>query len=284
MRKVLLSVMAITLMTLTSCTEVESGNKGVVYKPYGGGVQTDVVFPEGVDIGISWIWNDMIEYNARQQTTNIETVLLDKNGLDVPISASVFHRVIPNKIGFLHLEKGRDYEDTYIKPVFEGVLKDVVGKYSALELVVEKRQQAQTEIQDLMIQELLINHLQAENVIIRDIDLPTKISDAIEAKQTQEQKNLLAEKKEQEQVFLANARVATAEGNASARIAESEGNFKAARFEAKARELLSTPAMIRLQQVENERIKWEAFQKTGKSPYGTNNIFGVNTPILKTVQ
>ena len=282
MKKVLLLLVAAA--TSISCTEVDNGYKGVAYKPYGDGLQKDKVYNEGVDLGISWLWNDMITYNTRQQTIDIETVLLDKDGLDVPISASVFYRVIPNKIGFLHDEKGPDYRETYITPVFEGVLKDIVGKYGALELVVEKRQQAQEEIQSLMTNELAINHLQAENIIIRDIDLPTKISAAIEAKQEQEQRNLLAQKKKQEEEYLADAKVAKAEGDAAALVAQSKGNYEASKLDSKARALLSTPAMIRLQQVENERIKWEAFNKTGKSPYGTNNIFGVNTPIIKTVQ
>lgn len=282
MKKLLLLVLA--AFTIVSCTEVDNGYKGVAYKPYGNGLEKEHVYNEGVDIGVGWLWNDMITYNTRQQTIDIETTLLDKDGLDVPISASIFYRVIPNKIGFLHDEKGPDYRETYIVPVFEGVLKDIVGKYGALELVVDKRQQAQEEIQSLLTAELAINHLTAENIIIRDIDLPTKISAAIEAKQEQEQRNLLAEKKEEEQKFLANALVAKAQGKADAKVASAKGNAEAAIHDSRARLKLSTPALIRLQQVENEKLKWSAFMKTGKSPYGSHNIFGVDTPIIKTIQ
>lgn len=256
----------IGLFLLVSCTEVENGYKGVVYKPYSGGLDPAQVYPEGVDIGISWMWNDMITYDCRQHTTDIKTELLDKNGLDVPITASVFHRVIPNSIGKLHLEKGADYEATYIYPVFEGVLKDVIGKYTAQELIVSKRQEAQDEMETLLKEAFAKNFLQCDDVIIRDIDLPVSISQAIEAKQVQEERNLKAEKFKVEK-----------ENLAAAQIAEAQGNYEAAKFDAKTKDILSQPKMLELKKLEIE----EMWAKKGVSKYGNNNVFGASTTVLK---
>lgn len=187
-----------SLILLTSCVEVGNGYKGVAYKPYSGGLDPNQVFPEGVDIGVSWLWNEMITYDCRQHTTDIQANLLDVNNMSVGITASVFHRVIPNKIGFLHLEKGQDYEQTYIKPIFEGALKNVIGKYTAQELVSSKREAVQKEVKSILDQAFKVNYIQCDDIIIRDVNLPQAINTAITAKQVQEEKNLLAEKKKVE--------------------------------------------------------------------------------------
>ena len=201
---------------------------------------------------------DMITYDCRQHTSNIKTELLDKNGLDVPITASVFHRVIPSEIGKLHLEKGSDYELTYIQPVFEGVLKDVIGKYTAQELIVGKRQQAQAEMKSLLKEAFAKNFLMCDDVIIRDIDLPTDISDAIKRKQVQEEDNLRSEKFKVEKQNIA-----------AANEAEAIGVRNAAKYKAEAQALLSQPKLLELRRIE----VLETYAKQGKSPFGTNNVF-----------
>lgn len=263
--KKFLSIISFAFL-LVSCTEVENGYRGVVYKPYSGGLDPEQVYPEGVDVGVSWMWNDMITYDCRQHTTTIKTTILDKDQLDVPIEASAFHRVIPDRIGYLHLEKGADYEETYILPNFRGILQNIVGRYSAEEIVTSKRQQVQTEVEELLREELAKNNLLLDDVIIEDIDLPERISRAIEAKQEQEQRNLLAEKKKVEAENLAAARVATAKGEAEAAI-----------YEQQARTRLSTPALLRLKELENDAT----WAKQGKSKYGSNNVFGSDVGILK---
>jgi len=252
-------------MTLPSCTEVQNGFKGVVYKPYDGGLDPSEIYGEGVDMGLSWFWNDMITYDCRQKTTDIETTLLDVNGMDVQVTGSVFHRVVPNEIGYLHLNKGTDYEETYIVPVFEGVLKDVIGDYTAQSLVTDKRTEAQIRIKEALTIAFKKNHIICDDIIIRDVDLPNRITNAIESKQVQEEKNLLAEKKKKEEENLAEARIAKA-----------KGNFEAAQYQAKTKKILSQPAMLELYRAETERI----WAEQGVSPWGNNNVFGESSNIL----
>lgn len=264
MRKILgFALMAVFL--LTSCAEVQNGFKGVVYKPYAGGLDPTDIHGEGVDMGFSWLWNDMITYDCRQKTTNIETTLLDVNGMDVQITASVFHRVIPNEIGYLHLQKGEDYEETYIVPVFEGVLKDVVGDYQAQSLVTDQRTDAQRRIKEALTTAFKKNHIICDDIIIRDVDLPDNITRAIEAKQVQDEKNLLAEKKKREEENLAQARIAKA-----------KGNYEAAQYQAKTKQILSQPRMLELYRAETDRI----WAEKGVSRYGNNNVFGSGASVL----
>lgn len=270
MRIFLLFSILLTGMFLSSCADVDNGERGIVYRPYGGGLDKDHVYNEGTDIGISWLWNDMIEYNVRQQTIHIEDTLLDKNGMDVSIKASIMLRPIPNKIGYLHEEKGPDYIETYCIPVAEGILKDVVGQHAAQDLVTTTRESAQKSIQKLLIDLYAKNFIQCDEVIIADIDLPTAISNAIELKQVQDQKNLLAEKRKVEEENLAAAAVAKAKGEGEAKIIGAMAEAKYIRELQSA--LASSPQYVELKKVE----QWSG-------NFGTNNVFGGGMPFINVM-
>ena len=265
-----LGLLLLSLVMFTSCTEVENGYKGVVYKAYGGGLDPNHIYPEGVDIGVSWMWNDMITYDCRQKTYTLKSTLVDKDQMSLDVTASVFHRVMPDKIGHLHLDKGQDYIESYIHPNFEGVLKEVLGQYTAQELNSSKRQEAQMKIKQKLTDIFAKNFLTCDDVILQSIPLPGAIATAIIAKQAQDQKNLLAEKMKIEQ-----------ENLAAAEIAKSKGAYEAAVWKTKEKSELAKSASgeyLRLMQLENDRM---AIEKWNGS-YGTGNVFQ-NIPMIKTL-
>lgn len=255
------------LFILFGCTDVDNGERGVVFYPYSKGLDATKVYDEGTYFGFSWLWNDMITYQIRQQTLNIEVELLDKNSMSVGVTASVMLRPIPDKIGYLHEEKGPDYVETYCKPVAEGILKDIVGSYTAQELVTSARQEAQTKIRDRIIELYTKNHIMCDDVLIRDIDLPPAVTKAITDKQVQEENNLLAEKKKVQEENLAAAAVAKAKGQAEAKIIEAQGQAKYIQQVQAA--LANSPQYVELKKVE----KWNG-------SFGEGNIFGEGMPFI----
>jgi hypothetical protein len=60
------------------------------------------------------------------------------------------------------------------------------------------------------------------------------------------------------------------------KVAEAKGNFEAAQYDAKTKEILSQPKMLQLYRAETDRI----WAQKGKSPYGNNNVFGNASGIL----
>ena len=66
---------------------------------------------------------------------------------------------------------------------------------------------------------------------IADVDLPDVIKKAIEGKQEQDQKNQLAQKKELEQTYLANAKIQTARGDSASQVIQAAGRAEAYRLE-----------------------------------------------------
>jgi regulator of protease activity HflC (stomatin/prohibitin superfamily) len=67
-----------------------------------------------------------------------------------------------------------------------------------------------------------------------------------------------------------------AEQTALKKVALAKGNYEAAIFDAKTKEILSQPKLLELYRAETDRI----WAKQGKSPYGSNNVFGASTGIL----
>ncbi len=60
------------------------------------------------------------------------------------------------------------------------------------------------------------------------------------------------------------------------KVAEAKGNFEAAQYDARTKEILSQPKMLELYRAETDRI----WAQKGKSPYGSNNVFGSAQGIL----
>jgi regulator of protease activity HflC (stomatin/prohibitin superfamily) len=119
---------------------------------------------------------------------------------------------------------------------------------------------------ELLEKELPNFYLSLKGVNIVDINIPKTISDVIVEKQVQDERNILAEKKELEKKNLA-----------SAQIAEAKGSYEAAQYESKTKDILSQPRMLELFKAETDRI----WAQKGVSPYGSNNVFGISPTLLR---
>lgn len=67
-----------------------------------------------------------------------------------------------------------------------------------------------------------------------------------------------------------------AEQTALKKVALAKGNYEAAIYDAKTKEILSQPKLLELYRAETDRI----WAQKGRSPYGSNNVFGSSTGIL----
>jgi len=256
------------VMMITSCATVDSGHQGVAVS-WGGETDMSQVYNEGVHFGFHWMFDEMKDYDSRQKTVRIKTTLLDVDGLSIPIEAVLYYEIMPGAANKLHKKIGGDFEVTKITPLFQTALKNVVTKYKALDLNVSKRDEADSHLRLLLDKELAEIYIMGQGANIIDIDIPKEISDMIVAKQTQDEKNKLSEKKKLEETNLA-----------AAKLEKSKGDFFAAEFDAKTKAIMSRPEMLRLKELENDAI-WAS---KGVSKYGNNNVFGAGTTVIKGLQ
>ena len=113
--------------------------------------------------------------------------VLSKNGLSINIELSYRFNPMPDKVGFLHKEVGKDYAAKIIKPEIRSATREVIGKYLPEELYSTKREAIQDEIYSTTREALISKHLNLDAVLIRSVELPSTLKEAIETKLMEEQ-------------------------------------------------------------------------------------------------
>ncbi|MDO5607949.1 MAG: prohibitin family protein [Capnocytophaga sp.] len=177
------------IFLLKSTLTIGSGKSGVMFKPFGGGVVVDEApLKEGFHIIAPW--NDVIIYDIRQHEISEKMRVLSSNGLEIMLDATIWFQPVSEKLGYLHKEKGEEYEDRIIRPAIRSATRSVVGRYTPEQLYSTKRDAIQIEIFQETRKILEEQYVQLNEVLVRDVTLPETIKSAIEAKLKQEQESL----------------------------------------------------------------------------------------------
>ena len=167
---------------------IDSGENGVLFKKFGGGLEKEVIYGQGFHIIAPW--NDMFVYDVKIQETFEKMEVLSKNGLSIRIDLSFRYNPVPEKIGFLHDQIGRDYLERIIKPEIRSVTREVIGNYLPEELYSTKREAIEDEIESLTRVKVEDKFLSLDAILIRDVTLPQTLRAGIEKKLVQEQEAL----------------------------------------------------------------------------------------------
>ena len=249
------SIMLFAAFAATSCTTVDSGHRGVEIS-WGGETNTQTIYPEGMHTGLHWVWDDMVEYDCREKTRVERFEFNDLNNMSTGVEVSVDYSLMPDKVALLH--KGITDLDVKIQKTVKSACKEVVPQYSASDLNLRKRAEAEEKLDAILAKEMPSYFVNFARIQITDVDIPDAIAKAAETTARQSELNKLALSKAQ----------------------EAENNFKAAEWDAKTKEILSQPAMLELKKLEIQ----ELWAKKGVSPYGNNNVFGADMALIKAMK
>jgi len=230
-------VAIILIILITSWQKTPGGNEGFQFIQFGSNKGIDQVTVYGEGRHLIFPWNDFITMSVQEKSMSFEQDVLDKNGLTVVINCAVNYQLQKGAGGWMYSEKGADgiWDNKIVDPTAKGAIKDVAGKYDAEELYSTKRDEMEVEIKDLIEARLNSYRVDVTFIEIADVDLPQIIKKAIEDKQEQDQKNQLAQKKELEQTYLANAKIQTARGDSASAVIQAAGRARA--YELESREL-----------------------------------------------
>ena len=258
-------------LTATSCTSVGTGEEAAIVS-YGGQTNMSQTLPEGLHWGLNYLWDNTVPYVVREQTYNYSVQLNDKNDMTTPVELVVYFQAQKGKVNRIHSLVGQDYKDEKLKAFIASVVGKVIPQYAAQDINKFKRAEVEQKITQLLAKEAAAIYVNVPRVNFTKVGIPAGVEKVATAIAVQLSNNQLAEKKEAEQVALAKAKVAQA-----------QGDYDAGVLNAKTQDLLSQPKMLEKQRIDNERIMWTGYAKTGKSPFGENNIFGGSgnsTPML----
>jgi regulator of protease activity HflC (stomatin/prohibitin superfamily) len=113
--------------------------------------------------------------------------VLTADGLEVTIDLSVLYHVLSSEAPRIIRETGATYEDKIIRPVSRTKIRDNAVYYEAVALYSTKRDEFQARIFKTIDDEFKKRGLVLENLLVRNITLPTAVKGSIEQKIQAEQ-------------------------------------------------------------------------------------------------
>lgn len=113
--------------------------------------------------------------------------VLTADGLEVSIDLTVLYRVVPSEAPRLISETGLDYNDKIVRPLTRTKIRDNAVYYDAVALYSSKRDTFQWRIFNSIEKDFKNRGLILEQLLIRNITLPTSVKASIESKINAEQ-------------------------------------------------------------------------------------------------
>jgi regulator of protease activity HflC (stomatin/prohibitin superfamily) len=170
-------------MMLQSCVTVKQGEVGVKRKF---GKYSDKGYTEGLRI-----YNPLISriVTISTQTENMEVGLNipSKEGLNIQSEVSILYNINPKDAPDILRNIGTDYEDNVILPVFRSAVSDVSANYFAKDMHTGQRSNIEESIKTRMMSYLEEKGIEVEAVLLKSIQLPRSLAEAIEEKLEAEQ-------------------------------------------------------------------------------------------------
>lgn len=160
---------------------VRAGEAGVLWNWFSG-TQVDRVRSEGLQI-ISPL-DYLYIYEIRKQVATHEFDVLSVKGLRLHLSLAIRFQPEADLLGMLHERVGPDYLTRVVVPQTESVMRKALGNYTAEQIYTNSGGVLTRAILSAM-EEVGRNFVEVEDIIIRSIDLPDAVRQAIDDKLTQ---------------------------------------------------------------------------------------------------
>ncbi len=253
----LLVIGAVIAVILDGLVVVPAGHVGVIYDLGSGVIEEQ--FEEGLNIKIP-LWQQATLMDARTQEYTMSAsrgegaVINDdsiearsKDGQIVKLDATILFHIDKAKAYQIKKQLGdeRDYQRKIIRPRSRQVLRDVVAKYNAVDLVSEKRAEIVKEMNTGLTNSFTQHSIVLEDVVLRNVTFSEAFTAAIEDKQVEFQKIKTEEYRKDQ-----------AEQIKQRKIIEAEGESKA--IELKSQALRNNPEIIQFEFIQKmaPAIKW----------------------------
>ncbi|MEW6511163.1 MAG: prohibitin family protein [Bacteroidota bacterium] len=183
-----LSVVAIVVFAVLAVfqclTVVPAGHVGVV--DFFGTVSDNTL-----KAGINFVnpFARVIKFSV--QTTEHKEVMqvLSREGLTIGLEISALYRLEPDSAASVYRKIGTEYSDVVLVPQFRSVSRAVTASFQASALYSTEREKLGATIQSELAALLKVRGIFVESTPLRNVALPSQLTEAIEQKQRAEQES-----------------------------------------------------------------------------------------------
>tara|TARA_R110000868_G_scaffold11323_4_gene55390 strand:- start:2394 stop:3245 length:852 start_codon:yes stop_codon:yes gene_type:complete len=279
MKKVLLGLGLLLAMSITSCTTADSAEVALVVDQIGNdkGIPNIEVasgfifyFPPTQDVFMyptsvqHKVWSaDSNEDSPTDEHIDVTSADGATFGLDVSINLQL-QRARASDLFIKYRVDMDDLINTRVRTIVRKELLDNAVGFAS-DSLLQHRNIYEAGVTKTLAVALEKEGFTLNNVAILKMALPASYKKAIERKIAVLQETATIK-----------SQTVQAEQTALKKVALAKGNYEAAIYDAKTKEILSQPKLLELYRAETERV----WANKGKSPYGSNNVFGSASGIL----
>ena len=194
------AIVAVIIVAASCFTVVPAGHTGVVVNM---GRVSETVLQEGFHFKTPFV-QEIVQIDNRIVKLEVATDAFSKDLQTVSTVLAVNYRIAKDMSYSIYKEVGSNFESVLVMPAVNEVLKAVVAKYTASDLVASRSEVS------VMLDEELNGKLNARGIFIEDLniidwDFSAEYIAAVEAKQVAEQNLIKTKTEQEEQIVIAEA-------------------------------------------------------------------------------
>ncbi len=176
---VVLGIILIVVLSVAGCgiKVVDTGQRGI--KTRFGEVVSESL-PEGIYF-FNPITSNLVEMDTRVQRKDGETDTYTRDVQQAAIKYTLNYRLQQNAVHLMYRDVGRDWDDKLVLQVVLGTLKEVVGKWDAVDLI-SNRDKAGTTAFEAIRKNLAERNVEVSRFEITDISYTTEFENSVEQK------------------------------------------------------------------------------------------------------
>ena len=175
--------MLVAILFFSSCAIVRPGEVGVKQRF---GKLNEKVHQPGSFV-VNPVFTKVIKIPTRTVNREVRLNLPSKEGLNVSAEISILYHIESDKAREVIAEVGEDYENVIILSVFRSAAADICAQYYAKDMHSGNRGIIEEDIKQRMDSLIGDRGFNIESVLLKSINLPPGLYDAIEQKLTAEQ-------------------------------------------------------------------------------------------------